>query len=101
MKYWEDGESRRQDRRRKATASPWEMSVPCRIVPAIGCRMGSKRKRTGVLKMPGASFAILFFVFLSNNPVSGINTYQCADKHDDGAVFMPFHIIHPIHLFSF
>ena len=31
----------------------------------------------------------------------GIDTDQCADEHDDGAVSMPFHIIHPIHLFSF
>lgn len=43
---------------------------------------------------------LLYSLFLSDNPVSGINTDQCADKHYDGTVFMPFHSIHPIHLFS-
>ncbi len=61
---------------------------------------GIEGKRAGIfyscLALPGWSY-LLFF--LSGYLMSGINTDQCADKHDDGAVFMPFHVIHLIHLF--
>lgn len=46
-----------------------------------------------------SDFLCLFLLF--NNLMPGINTDQCADKHYDGTVLMPFHSIHPIHLFSF